>query len=124
MIGVIWMVQLVHYPSFAYIEPAKFLDFHQHHSQSISIIVLPLMVIELGLAAYLCWLNHFQMSYLLPFILVILIWMSTFFIQVPLHQKLGVEMNLQQIQKLVQMNWIRTILWTGKGIWLAWIFRF
>ena len=121
LIGVIWVIQLVHYPSFAFVDSSKFSAFHQHHSTSISYIVLPLMSIELGLAIYFCWQNGGEFSFLLPLILVGLIWLSTFFIQVPLHQKLGKKMNLNQIHQLVQTNWIRTILWTIKGIWLIYL---
>jgi hypothetical protein len=32
MTGVIWLIQIVHYPAFALIDPNKFLEFHAMHS--------------------------------------------------------------------------------------------
>jgi hypothetical protein len=48
------------------------------------------------------------------FIMVIGIWLSTFALQVPAHEKLILKKDDQQIQKLVKTNWIRTILWSLK----------
>ena len=45
--GVIWTIQIVHYPSFHYIDKLSFTNFHHFHERRISIIVMPLMLIEL-----------------------------------------------------------------------------
>ena len=45
--GVIWTIQLVHYPSFHFIDKLSFTNFHNFHERRISIIVMPLMLIEL-----------------------------------------------------------------------------
>ena len=119
LFGLIWVIQLVHYPSFSYIEQSRFLNFHQHHTQSITIIVAPLMLLELGLAAWLAYNSGFNWRETIPFVLVLLIWVSTVFIQIPIHQKLAEGKNLELIQKLVLTNWIRTVLWTVKAIWFS-----
>lgn len=80
------------------------------------------MLVELGLAVYLAQQYQWQMDYLIPLITVLLIWLSTFLIQVPLHNALGVEKDTEAIRRLVQTNWIRTILWTVKGIWVGYYF--
>ena len=51
-----------------------------------------------------------------PIILVLLIWLSTFLIQVPLHNALSKEKNTEKLSKLIFSNWIRTILWTSRSI--------
>ena len=117
----IWVVQLVHYPSFQYIDKEQFADFHLHHTRSISFIVLPLMLLELGLAGILVWQQGFQWNYLIPLILVLLIWASTFLVQVPDHNRLAAGKDVAIATRLVQTNWIRTVLWTLKAIWL-WLF--
>lgn len=121
LLVLIWVVQLVHYPSFHFIDKDKFSEFHTHHTRSISLIVLPLMLLELGLAAILVWQQNFQWIYTVPLLLVLLIWGSTFLIQVPDHNRLAAGKDVEIVSRLVQTNWIRTILWTLKAIWL-WLF--
>ena len=89
LFGLIWTIQLTHYPSFRFIDTEQFLAFHEHHTQSITIVVLPLMVAELGLAIWLIFYQS-QMRWLfgICLLIVIAIWMSTFLIQVPLHNAL------------------------------------
>lgn len=120
LVGLIWVIQLVHYPTFNFIEEASFLAFHKHHTASITVIVMPLMLAELVLGFYLA--RQFQWFYLLPLLLVFLIWLSTFLIQVPIHNQLGSGKDAVLIQKLVKTNWIRTILWTTKAIWISYYF--
>lgn len=52
MVGLIWIVQLVHYPMFGCLDAAQFSRHMRDHQQQISWIVLPLMMSELlsGLA--------------------------------------------------------------------------
>jgi len=116
----IWVVQLVHYPSFRYIDKDKFTAFHQHHTKRISIIVLPLMLLELGLAGVLSITSNFHWHYLVPLILVLLIWASTFLLQVPDHNELATGHNREVSDRLVRTNWMRTILWSCKAWWLWW----
>jgi len=110
--GVIWTIQIVHYPSFHYIDKLSFVNFHQFHERRISIIVMPLMILELisSVALYINDMSNF--TFLLNFIIVGLIWCSTFFIQVPIHNILSQKKDNMMIEKLVSTNWIRTFLWS------------
>lgn len=117
LFGLIWVVQLSHYPGFKYVAKDQFLAFHQHHTKSITLIVMPLMLIELGLA--ILFVFKIGNLYWLSLSLVIIIWLSTFFIQIPLHNLLGKGKDLTVIQKLVNTNWIRTFLWTAKALLLS-----
>ena len=121
LIGLIWVIQLVHYPSFAYVDEDLFSNFHRHHTFSISLIVMPLMLLEVTIAAFLLY-QHGHWTYLVPFLLVIGIWLATFLIAVPLHNQLANGKDIILINQLVQTNWIRTILWTIKGLWLGYVF--
>lgn len=121
LVGLIWVIQLVHYPSFKFISKDNFLDFHRHHTLSISLIVMPLMLLELGLSIWIGFENGFASQTVIPLILVTLIWLSTFFIQIPIHQKLGNGKDEILIRKLVKTNWIRTVLWTLKGFFISFI---
>ncbi len=110
--GIIWTIQIVHYPSFYYIDKQLFVHFHQFHEYRISIIVMPLMFIELisSIALYINDMSN--ITFALNLIIVGLIWCSTFFIQVPIHNILSQKKDNKMIKKLVNTNWIRTFLWS------------
>jgi len=121
MVGLIWFVQVVHYPLMAQIPEDVFVGYEHRHTHFTSFVTAPVMVLELGTAIWLAW----QMDQLVWFwwsnvLAVVLLWVSTFFIQVPLHEKLSASYDLRTIRKLVQSNWIRTVIWTVKGLGLAW----
>ena len=42
LVGLIWTIQLVHYPLFDHVEAERFRDFHRQHSEHISWLVVPL----------------------------------------------------------------------------------
>ena len=121
--GVIWTVQLVVYPAFADVDPARFAAFHGRHSTRISWVVLAPMVAELGLAAWLAWAAPSGPTWW-AFGLVVFIWAATFFVSVPFHNRLGQSgYDYVAIDGLVRTNWLRTVAWTARlGLlgWLVW----
>lgn len=121
LVGLIWTIQLVHYPSFHFVSEQEFLAFHRHHSRSITTVVMPLMLLELGLAFWNAYAANWHWTWLLPLIGVLLIWAITFVGAVPLHQQLGVAKATPGIDRLVFINWSRTVLWTLMGVWLLYI---
>jgi hypothetical protein len=110
--GVIWTIQIVHYPSFHYIDKLSFTNFHHFHERRISIIVMPLMLIELTTSTALYINNMSSIVFALNLLIVVLIWCSTFFVQVPIHSILSKKKDKELIEKLVNTNWIRTFLWS------------
>ena len=117
--GLIWTIQLVHYPSMRFVSRDKFELFHSFHQLRISIIAMPLMAIELITTIILFMHNinnESSLIFKINLIIVTLIWFSTFFIQVPLHQKLSKGKKTSLIDKLVLTNWFRTVLWTLRSI--------
>ena len=115
MFGLIWMVQLVHYPMFAGLDRATFTEWHRLHSNRITFIVAPLMLAELILSIAVAWLKPNTESFILC-ALTVGIWSSTFLLSVPLHNALiaGVGDQADLIRKLVSTNWVRTTLYTLK----------
>jgi hypothetical protein len=110
--GLIWTIQLVHYPSFRFIAADQFPSFHELHSRRITWLVLPLMVAEAVVATAGLFFSP-TLFQILGFLLVVCIWLSTFFISVPLHNRLssgGADPEI--IAQLVRTNWLRTVLWT------------
>ena len=118
-VGLIWTIQLVHYPSMRYISKDKFPKYHNFHSIRISILAMPLMLAEL-VTSIMLWYQNFnnaiQAVFLINLIIVVFIWFSTFLIQVPLHNTLSKEKDTKKLSKLICTNWVRTILWTGRSV--------
>ena len=111
MVGVIWVIQLLHYPSFHFINEKKYIEFQHFHMQRISFIVIPVMLIELGSALLL---SYFFRSSLTIVLLALLlgIWGITFIFFTNMHQKLTNGYDRANVDSLVKINWSRTALWS------------
>ena len=111
MVGVIWVIQLLHYPSFHFINEKKYIEFQHFHMQRISFIVIPVMLIELASALLL---SYFFRSSLTIILLALLlgIWGITFIFFTNMHQKLTNGYDPSIVDKLVKINWPRTALWS------------
>lgn len=116
--GLIWVIQCVHYPAFRYANVETFKVFHNFHSQNITWIVAPLMVSEL-LTATLLFTKNNSNFWLMQLVLILLLWTSTAFLSVPLHNKLMNGYDLKLIHKLTITNWPRTLLWSLKSALLV-----
>lgn len=120
MTGVIWMVQLVHYPLFARVGAEGFRGYETEHKSRITWIVGPLMLLELATAIALVagvgpeavppWMRWAGLS------LVGVVWGSTAFLQVPLHTTLSEGYDGAAHRRLVATNWIRTAAWSLRAV--------
>ncbi|MGB3618443.1 MAG: hypothetical protein WBA12_10000 [Catalinimonas sp.] len=126
MTGVIWYVQVVHYPIFHRVR-ADFVPFHTAHTSTTGRVVMVPMLIELALAAWLvlrppAWLP--AASVWVGLGLVLLVWAITFFVSVPLHERLAHGYDAAAVRRLVGTNWLRTVLWTLRlGLVTWWVGR-
>jgi hypothetical protein len=117
MTGLIWTIQLVHYPFFHRLEKENFNKHMDEHRKKISFIVLPVMLIELATSVGLVLMeSSFRGVFVIGLLMLIAIWLSTALLQVPSHSKLAFGYTKSEADKLVKYNWIRTILWTGRLI--------
>lgn len=122
MVGVIWTIQLVHYPSFNFVSPENFVSFEKFHAFRISLVVIPAMLLELITAiALVYYFKDMSPLLLLNLAIVLAIWGVTFFISSPAHGKLLSGFNAETINLLISTNWIRTALWTIKGALIFYI---
>lgn len=117
MTGVIWLIQLVHYPSFARINAGEFRAFHSTHTRYLGYLVGPAMVGELISAAVLA--AGWRPFWVANFLLVLALWAATFFLSVPLHNVLAEGRDPRVIDRLVRTNWPRTLIWTCRAIFIA-----
>ncbi len=117
MTGVIWFVQLVHYPLFRYASRPTFSDFADAHQRRTSWVVMPLMLTELASAVALVWwvAPPARTPALVALVLLLVIWLSTFFVLVPLHRRLSRGFDARAARRLVGTNWIRTAAWSARA---------
>ena len=116
LIGLIWTIQLVHYPSFHFVAESEFTEFEKFHTRRIGIVVAPLMLLEILASISLAIATGFSLKYSICLGIVILIWLCTYFLSVPCHEKLAKGKDNEVIRKLVSTNWPRTLLWSFKGV--------
>ncbi len=124
MFGVIWVVQLVHYPLFAGVGADGFAAYEAAHQARITWIVLPAMGLELGTAVALLWLRPAAVPAWMVWTglaLVGVVWVSTAVVQVPLHATLSAGFDGDAHARLVVSNWIRTAVWSVRAGLVLWM---
>lgn len=124
MTGIIWMVQIVHYPLMGKVGIDQFVAYERSHTMLMGYVVGPAMIIEIGTALILALqMESNKTLWWINCGLILIIWASTFFIQVPLHESLSNGFVEKDHLKLVNSNWIRTIAWTAKGFLLIYLLK-
>ncbi len=124
MVGLIWFVQIVHYPLFARVGPADFSRYEMDHQRLTSRVVVPLMLTELASAFLLIWWRPVgvgNFSIWLGIGLLAAIWLVTFTVQVPQHASLALSYDSDTQQSLVTGNWFRTMAWSARGVLVLWM---
>ena len=119
LVGLIWVVQVVHYPLFASVGTQQFHGYWRGHTRLITCLVGPVMLLEAGTAVLLCAVRPAGLS--LPVLviasgLLVLIWVSTWLVQIPCHERLGRRFDPVTLRQLVLTNWVRTAAWTLRGV--------
>jgi hypothetical protein len=112
MTGVLWMVQALNYPFFKFVEPQKFFEMHQIHSLRITFVVGPVMLLQLASAFFV------PEAALVCVLLTLVNFAFTFFVSVPLHNKLEKEYDVAVMDRLIQTNWPRTVVWSAHSLFL------
>jgi uncharacterized membrane protein len=125
--GLIWLVQVVHYPLMAKVGAERFAEYERLHAAWITPVVGPAMLVEAAIAALLlvhrpasvpAWAVYAGAA------LVALLWAVTFFVSVPCHAVLAQGFDAAAHQRLVSTNWIRTAAWTARAalaVWMLWL---
>ncbi len=121
MLGVIWLVQIIHYPLFKLVGESTFTDYHKIHIQKTSSVIAIPMILEVLTGFYLFTFSELYRNnslFLIAFALNVLIWIVTFFTSVPKHKVLSKGVDDSVLNALVRTNWIRTIAWTLRALLL------
>ena len=124
LIGLCWIVQRVQYPLMARVGPGDFTAYEQGHVSRIGPVVAPIMLIEAGSGLLLLVFGGEAFrgpAFVAAIALLVLIWLSTFLLQVPLHGRLSTGFDAAALASLVRTNWIRTLAWSVRGGLLLWM---
>ena len=116
MAGIIWFVQVVHYPLFAEVGADTWFIYHADHERRTGWVVAPLMVVELGSAAGIVIIGGHGALAVAGLVLAASTWVLTFTLAVPLHRRLNVARESATLRRLVNINWLRTAVWTAHGV--------
>ena len=123
MTGIIWVIQVVHYPIFDAIERGiddeDWRRFGDRHRSSISFVVGPFMLAEGVTGLWLAIDPPGDVSRVLPLVALALMavaYGTTAFVSVPLHEQLTERFDPQAHGRLVATNWIRTGAWTTRAL--------
>ena len=121
MVGVIWVIQLVHYPSFKYVNESDYIIFQKYHMSNISYIVFPVMFTELITALIILFFGEKSLFFVLSLIYLFLIWIITGVLFTKYHSILKEGKDLMIIEKMIKANWIRALLWTMRLIMILFV---
>ncbi len=119
MVGLIWFVQVVHYPLFARVGASDFAAYAAEHSALTTWVVAPFMLAELGSALYLVARPpaHVPLAWLwLGLLLCGVVWTATGALSVPQHSILAAGFDARAWRTLVLTNWVRTLAWSARGV--------
>ncbi len=119
LVGLIWVVQVVHYPLFANVGAEQFHGYWRGHTRLITWLVAPSMFAEVATGVLLFAVRPPGLSLpvlVVAFGLLVLNWLSTWLVQIPLHERLGRRFDPATLRRLVLTNWVRTAAWTLRGV--------
>lgn len=117
LLGILWFVQVVHYPLFRRIKE-NFVQYERANLRKTAALLLPLLFIDLITNVMLVIsLEKGPYTFLISFALAmnIITWFSAFFFQIEQHHELSMHFSKNIIHKLVKTNWVSTIAWTVKA---------
>lgn len=117
LLVLIWMVQLIVYPSFLFYENKQLEIWHATYVKRISFIVIPLMFGQTFVAGYQLY-QQISMYTIGSILLILSVWVLTFALFVPRHNAISNNSYTHDIlNELVSLNWYRTVVWTLLLVW-------
>jgi hypothetical protein len=122
MTGVIWFVQVVHYPLMAGVGRPGFAAYEAEHTRRTSWVVVVPMVVEAATAIALVIVARPDVPSVEAWIglaLVMVVWLSTALLQVPRHRELQDGFDPRAHARLVSSNRLRALIWTARSILVA-----
>jgi hypothetical protein len=122
MTGIIWFVQIVHYPLMRHVGKGRFTRYLQSHMVLTTFVVAPVMLIEAGAVLYGLFVPNIWLdgdAAQLGAVLLLIIWLVTFFVHVPGHRQLSKDFEARAYRRILFGNWIRAYAWSFRSIILV-----
>jgi hypothetical protein len=119
MTGVIWFVQVVHYPLFDRVELEAFRRYHSEHTRATAFVVVLPMILELLTSGFLVgqrpegtkpWMAWLGLSCALAS------WGLTIVYSVPAHGQLAKGFDVEAHRSLVWTNGLRVASWSAHSL--------
>lgn len=122
MVGVIWFVQVVHYPLLSVVPVESASTVAVDHQRRTGWVVMAPMTVEgfttlgllkwvpAGVVWWVPWLNGVFLAVALG---------CTVFLSVPRHARMAAQPDASVGRELVVTNWPRTVAWSARGIVLV-----
>lgn len=118
MIGVIWFVQIVHYPLLSVVPvEAAAATAAEHQRRTGFVVAVPMAVEGVTTLALLAAVPD-GVSWWLPWaggVFLAVALGSTVFLSVPRHARMAANPDSRVGRELVLTNWPRTVAWTARG---------
>ena len=118
MVGLIWVIQVVHYPLFRRVGQSSFLAYEREHTRRMGAVLAVPAIVEIVTAAALVFVRPGSVPLWLVLVsgaVLAAIWVMTGFVQGPAHGKLSERYDPDLVDRLVSSNWWRTAGWTVRG---------
>lgn len=119
MVGVIWFVQVVHYPLLSVVPVESAASVAVEHQRRTGWVVMIPMTVEGvttllllgmvpdGVAWFVPWLAGIPLAVAL---------LATVVLSVPRHARMATHPDESVGKELVSTNWVRTVAWTVRGL--------
>jgi hypothetical protein len=118
--GLVWVVQLVVYPSFRLVGPSPaWPAFHAAHTRAVGLAVGPPWAVQGVTLAALHVRDGLSPLLVLTGALALATVVVTVAVSVPLHTRLGEAYDDGAARRLVTTNWLRTAAWTAGTVCAA-----
>ena len=115
MLGLIWTIQVVHYPLFHLVGAPSFASYEAGHTRRIGALLLIPAVVEVVSAGLLFAAEPTALTFAAGALLAG-IWLMTALVHAPLHGRLAPGYHEAAVERLVSANWWRTGAWSLRGV--------
>ena len=122
MVGVIWFVQVVHYPLLSTVPPESASTVAIDHQRRTGQVVGLPMAAEGVTTLWLLLARPAEVSVVLPWIAAVFLAVAlgcTLFLSVPRHARMASSPDAAVGRELVLTNWPRTVAWSARGVLVA-----
>lgn len=114
MIGLVWFVQCVHYPLLRDLPPEIVPTYQKAHVRRTSPMIPMVMIVE-AVSGLMMVFPTISLIAVANLVLLVGVWLTTFILIVPIHQRLCQRHDADDVTRLLRLNLLRSLLWLTHG---------